>query len=93
MITSREPNKSWPDERNARLPKPKLVDGGYDGRLLFQPQAYFYVRRRDDQVNDLRPTRDRGEKRSEDQIGMPSRDMRKPKALNSRKLLGIPFIG
>jgi hypothetical protein len=28
MVTSREPNRSWLDERNKRWPKPKLVDEG-----------------------------------------------------------------
>jgi hypothetical protein len=28
MVTGRDPNRSWPDERNTRLPKPKMVDEG-----------------------------------------------------------------
>jgi hypothetical protein len=52
MVTSREPNRSWPDEINRDGHNLNLLLDEYDGRLLIQSQAYFYAHRKDHKVRD-----------------------------------------
>jgi hypothetical protein len=41
MVTGREPNRSWPDERNTRLPKPKMVDEGVRWETIISAPSIF----------------------------------------------------
>jgi hypothetical protein len=41
MVTGRKPNRSWPDERNTRLPKPKMVDEGVRWKTIISAPSIF----------------------------------------------------